>query len=93
MEFKIEKHKGPKNGWQNYIVHRKVENKKTKPIKQKNGKFRTVSTRIQKFYIAWNGERFAGGKDYKKFIKIFPKSHKVVLDKIINLDKIKRFEK
>ena len=41
----------------------------------------------------WNGERFAGGKDYKKFIKIFPKSHKVVLDKIINLDKIKRFEK
>lgn len=61
------------SGWKNYMVERV----------KKLSRQRVRGKGWNRFYIAWNGDRFSGSGDLVQLKRQFPKSANAILDSII----------
>lgn len=80
--FNIERGKSS-GGWTNFKVYpvRKAR-PKTMVIKTKSGSMLTVSSKKMVYHLAFNGERFAHGKELASFKKDFPLAYSSVLEAV-----------
>lgn len=70
---------GAQNGvWLNLKIYRKPSGK-TRKIKTRSGGFATIARERNSFSLAWNGSRFADGKELEDLQEKFPEVYFQVL--------------